>query len=158
MRELEDLLCEFNQLTGQMSPISHRVAAEYLHSMAQIACSVDERRRVYQAACVWLKTLSSIITMGKKMSEQELYTVIMLRKDMGDKGGKPRQPVTPPTSDTGSVCDDCQDDDAFFDDLPFDKPSSSVPKGKVRPSRVPKPGPLGPTLDKIRALESEVQE
>lgn len=152
MRELEDLLCEFNQLTGQMSPISHRVAAEHLHSMADIACSVDERRRVYQAACVWLKTLSSIINMGKKMSEQELYTVIMLRKDMGDKGGRTPRPTTPPTSDTGTVCDDCEEDDGFFDDLPFDKPA---PKGKVRPSRVPKPGPLGPTLDKIRALESE---
>lgn len=153
MRELEDLLYEFNQLTGQMSPIGHKFAAEHLHSMAQIACSAHERRQVYQATCVWLKTLSSMTAMSKKISEQELITVIMLKKDMGDKGGKPPRPATTPASGAGPVCEECQDDDAFFDDLPFDQPPA--PKGKVTPSRVLKPGPLEPTLEKIRALENE---
>lgn len=149
---------EFLLLIGHTSPITHRLAADRIQRMRELAASVEERLLVLHAANVWLGTTTTLVRTAKQLTDETLPLVMILKKDLdmqkrGGAGAPPPANVAPvisPASSSGG-----KKDDGFFDDLPFDKRPPRAPKAKVRPSKVMQPGPLDSALEKARGLDSE---
>lgn len=156
MQTFESAKNEFLLLIGHTSPITHRLAADRLQRMRELAKSAEEIGHVRQATHVWLSTVNTLVRLTKQITDETLPLVVIVKQDMdkGASGQDARATRRHPPAVVGPVCGDCKKDDGFLDDFPFDAAPASRAR-KVRPSKVMQPGPLEPALDKIRGLNSE---